>query len=874
MPYASRLFCGSAFLAFSLWTTPAAGSGFSTELAFVQDADSSECAGDECEKSGDLAKDPDDKKAPKVKDIADFVKDKDRIAGLFPFYRDPLTGTIYMEVAANQFEREYIYHTYVHSGYGGIIGMLTGVRAAGDMFDNYVFSMRRRYKSVDIVRRNTEYIFDEGSTLQLGQRANIPDSVMATVSIVAKDAKDERFILAVNSLFQGKDLLRIGEGSGLAVLIGISPKLSKSKSNIQEVRNYPRNSEILAEYVFDFSKGLPTTSTILQHTLAEMPAEGFTARQEDARVGFFTVRRTNLSTTRDIPVEDRIRRWRLQKKDPTSPLSEPVTPITYWIQNTTPHEYRDTIRDAVLRWNPVFEAAGFRNAIEVKVQPDDAKWDAGDVRYNVIQWVASPNPTYSGYGPTVVNPRTGEIIGANIVIEHNHVRRNKLVGEIFDLGATNAGSQSPGEQSETHSHKDCMLPEALLQGQVFAELVALTQELGLHGDTEAALSRITKDSLTYVVMHEIGHTLGLTHNLKASYFQDVETLRRASAGAVTSGSIMDYPAVNILPHQGSNAAYFPTAPGPYDYWAIRYGYDSAMDDDAAKKAHLALAEDPGLVFGNDSDAMRRSSDGVDPRVMPFDMSADPIAFAASQLTLIEDVRPKLAERLVKPGESWDVLVRAHNVLQSIYRQHITTISRYVGGVYVDRSMAGEGPEGAAPFRPVPAHRQRAAMQALATYVFAPSALQIPQEIQIRLLPLRRGQSGVEAPSPHSDAAEMQSIALNHLLHQAVINRLVDSGQYGNSYDVATMLGDLSEAIFGLDQNGSVTPQRQNLQAQYVRRLLKMVEQGYGYDTANAAIYSEVQALDKRIKASEKRGDQATQAHRAYMRRMIAKAFES
>ncbi|QTD57467.1 zinc-dependent metalloprotease [Parasphingorhabdus cellanae] len=858
------------------------------DAAPLQQDDDEECVGDDCENE-DGAEDGEkkEKKKPKIKTIAEFIKGKKRISGLFSFYRDQETGIVYMEVTAEQLGPEYIYHNYVHSGVSGFLGRLTGLRSAGDMLDNYVISMRRRYKSIDIIQRNTGYVYDEDSTLGLGGRTNIPDSVMATLSIVAKNKNDTRFIVSANGLFKGKDLFRIGEASALLSIIGIVPKLNKQKSNIQLVRNYPENSEILSEYIFDFSKGAPPTSVIVQHSFARMPPKGFEPKQEDARIGYFTVRRTNLSTTKDIPYEDRIRRWRLEKKQPEAAISEPVKPITYWIENTTPHEYRDTIREAGLSWNPVFEAAGIKNAIEIKVQPDDATWDAGDIRYNVIQWVSSPNPLYSGYGPSIVNPRTGEILAANIVIEHNHVRRNKMLNGIFNRSgkaATMSGVELPEhlpeQLIEELGNEKNLFSHALLQVQDFAHLIALTKGAAGKGDDGDPMDRIIKDSLRYIVMHEIGHTLGLTHNMKASYYRSVEELTKMDTSIgereknhPTSGSVMDYPAPNILPEQNADMSYFPSGPGPYDYWAIRFGYDERMRDAAYRAEHLAKSGSSGLLFGNDMDAMRTPARGADPRIMAFDMSSQPVLFAVGQMQLIDEARKTLVDKLIKPGEPWDALVRANNILHTIYRQHAATISRYVGGVYIDRSPKGQSAVGPNPFVPVPLEEQKYAMAMLAQHIFAPNALQLPENLLPYLMPQRRGQSGIETPEVHSDALQIQSSVLDYLLHQKVLSRIIDSAQYGNGYTFDIMLDDLTSAIFEADMRGPVNIYRQNLQTAYVNKLLNIVEKKSGYEAVIAGTYGQVTKIDKMMRSKARSGDPSTRTHREYLRQIIKTALD-
>ena len=150
-----------------------------------------------------------------------------------------------------------------------------------------------------------------------------------------------------------------------------------------------------------------------------MPQNQYQPRFEDVRVGDFTTQVSDMTTPDDVtPYRDLIHRWNLVKKNPDQGISEPTEPIVWWIENTTPLEFRDAIKEGVLAWNRAFAHAGFHNAVQVKIQPDDAAWDAGDIRYNVLRWTSSPNPPFGGYGPSFVNPKTGQILGADIMLEY------------------------------------------------------------------------------------------------------------------------------------------------------------------------------------------------------------------------------------------------------------------------------------------------------------------------------------------------------------------------------------------------------------------------------------------------------------------------
>lgn len=834
------------------------------EVAQSEDA----CTGTDCpakEEGASAAEKP----KPKVKTIKEFVKDKTRIEGLFPMYQDDNSGAVFLELRAEQFDREYIYYTFVHSGVGGLVGALSGLRTAGDMKDNYVVKFRRNYNEVDIVRQNTDYVFDSGTPLARSQGVNNPDAVMAVLNVVAKDDGGDKFIVAANALFEGTDLFRLGQAHPLLKMLGVTPTLSKKKTSVRSVRNYPDNSSVLAEYVFDFKTGPNPASVFVQHNFTRMPEEGYSPRLDDPRVGYFTVRQTNLGSVEGLPYEDKIRRWRLEKADPKAAVSKPKKPITYWIQNTTPLEYRETIRQAALQWNKVFETAGYRDAIEVKIQPDDADWDAGDIRYNVIQWIASPSPIYNGYGPSAVNPRTGEIIAANIVLEQANVRRQLLLDDIF-LGGGIAGGDGAVEASDA-----CRAAAQSRLTLGFAQAMLMAGATGLApGQTEDSLRKIVHDSLTYLVMHEIGHTLGLTHNMKASYYRSIEELQGSlPAGEPITGSVMDYPAANMLPGTNGAQPVYPTMPGPYDYWAIAYGYSPSMNVDAVRNQHLARAGGPGLLFGNDSEDMRSVGRGIDPRVIPYDMSSEPLTFAKSQMDMIRDAQVRLRERVLVPGETYDNLLRAHELLTSIYSRHGQAISRFVGGIYVDRGIVGGMVENRVPLTPVSGDDQRRAMELLNDYFFAPDAFVFPQGYFSYLIEQRRGQSGVDMPAIHSDIWAMQSKVLDHLLNSLTLQRMADSSRYGNSYGVAEMIDDLSDSIFAADAGGKVNSFRRSLQVKYVRRLIDLYEsKDARYDLARPIVYAKLSQLRSSARKQANRGDAETRAGRLYIAQLVDDAF--
>ena len=218
--------------------------------------------------------------------------------------------------------------------------------------------------------------------------------------------------------------------------------LSKSKTRYNKIRNYPENTDVVVNYFYeskypsrrgsDAITDSRNVSIIVQHSLLKCLIINIHQEKTILELDFLLHNPNHMTTLDPVNYRDFINRWRLEKKDPEKDISEPVKPITYWIENTTPLEFRQIIKDGVESWNLAFEKAGFKNAIQVKIQPDTADWDAGDIRYNVLRWTSSPNPPWGGYGPSFVNPRTGEILGADIMLEWSYITNRIVSDELYN----------------------------------------------------------------------------------------------------------------------------------------------------------------------------------------------------------------------------------------------------------------------------------------------------------------------------------------------------------------------------------------------------------------------------------------------------------
>ena len=656
--------------------------------------------------------------------------------------------------------------------------------------------------------------------------------------------------------------------------------LNKDKTKINRIRNYPANTDLAIEYVYSKSNTLNNgtrsvadgrnVSIKVYHSLIEMPNNDYEPLIDDPRVGFFTTQVTDMTTITSANYRDLVHRWNLKKKDTSAVISEPVEPIVWWMENTTPKEIRPIIKKAGEQWNIAFEEAGFKNAIVIKQQPEDADWDAGDIRYNVLRWTSSPSPPFGGYGPSFVNPRTGEILGADIMFEYksltNQIRVEKLLGD------NNMENDELPIDLAHCSHTLCYAGDMAQMDNVFATFALKTL-----GTEQIEKSIIIEQFLYYLVLHEMGHTLGFNHNMKSSQLHSLADIHNTEITSKVGliGSVMDYPSINFALDNTKQGQYWTTRPGPYDMWAIKFAYQTGRTNKETIDL-MAQSTQHDLLFGNDADDMRSAGKAMDPRVNVGDLTSDAIAYAAERFKLTRLVGAGLLKNLKEDGKSYHDHRIAYYSLLREQAKAATTISRYIGGVYVDRAFMGQ--EGATkPFIPVPLEKQKEAMKALDEYVFSTDAFTFPNDIYNYLQLQRRGFDffgAGEDPKIHETVLANQKSILNHLLHKNTLQRIVNSELYGNSYKLADFMSDLNNSIFKSDISGSVNSFRQNLQIAYTKMLIEMVtnpkSKMHIHNVRSNAIYN-LKLINKM--ANNSAGDISTKAHKSHLLLLIENALK-
>ncbi len=830
-------------------------------------------------------KKPSDKEEKKeeTKTIAAVLKDCETTDGLFPIHTDKTTGKIYLEITEKQIASDTEKPEFIHFSH-----TLDGVASLGlfrgQFSDSRVFSLRRHFQRIEFVAENTSFYFNPESALKRAATANVSDAILANQKIVASDKKTGRHLIEADDVFLSEFLRQLKpakpkEEKEEKFKLG---DLSKDRTRFLETKNYPDNTLFRIQYVFenlhpskagesDVADSRFVTIKV-QHTFIEMPDNEYEPRFDDPRVGYFTTQVTDLTSHSSAPYRDFIHRWDIRKKKPGAAKSKPVEPLVWWIENTTPVELRDTIRDAVLAWNLAFEAAGIVDAVEVKIQPDDADWDADDINHHVLRWTSSPDPPFGGYGPSFVNPRTGEILGADIMLEYVFLTNRIRLNEVVNLGGRSS-DVTPFASNSAARHF-CQFGDCLHSNRIAGGAILRAQSAKL-GNGPVEMKELVRQALTDLVLHEVGHTLGLNHNFRSSHLYDRKQIHNKELTAVTglTGSVMDYSPINLAIDPEEQGHYYTTVPGPYDHWAIRYGYDT---DDKSQKA-LAESTRPEHAFANDADDMRSAGRGIDPRAMINDLTSEPVEHAVDQITLIKLTLPKLVDQFPVEGESYHELRTAFASLMRDYERASVTISRFIGGVYVDRSFVGQNGAAENPFTPVSAEHQQSAIRHLTRHLFGPGAIEFSASLITRLQLQRRGfeffdLDANEDPKVHDRILSIQKEVLNQLLHENTLERIIDSGLYGNEYDLDTMMTSLDGAIMDGDPNQEVDSFREALQIEYVNRLITIsgLKETSKYPSAaqsQAILLLETRVADEQPVLSPLR-------HTRHIRRVIENALAS
>jgi hypothetical protein len=529
-----------------------------------------------------------------------------------------------------------------------------------------------------------------------------------------------------------------------------------------------------------------------------------------------------------------------------------------------PEEYREAVRSGILEWNKGFERAGFRNAIEVRLQPADADWSTLEgTRHLAVRWFAQQGPGATAVGPRVSDPRTGEILLGTAIIPQNWLRfSNGFLRDqqprLSSLEGTGLEGFNPpplpaASLAQLLNAQQCSYGLDALEQSAFAfELMAARGDLR-PGSPEA--KQFVADSLKDVVMHEVGHALGLRHNFRGSTGIKFEQLRDAAFTRQRgiSNSVMDYNARNVPLENEAVADYHQTTLGNYDHWAIEYAYrEVAPDNEAAELARIAArsATDPSLAYATDEDVIAALGGAIDPLVNQWDLGEEPLAYYKRSMLLARELWTRTKQRELAPGDDFTVFRRNLGRGLGQFAQVVGPLSRYVGGVHTSRQLAGYSPGGL--FTPVPVAQQREALNVLTREVFSSSSFRFDPVFMSKLGVdhldrLMSGRTPMLNPdfSLASSVLSIQRTALDQLMGDGLAARLADAeskvADKRQLLSLAEVHARIADSVWSeLKTGAEIDSLRRNLQREHARRVAT------GLVRPSTSVAADVRAVNRQV----------------------------
>ena len=752
---------------------------------------------DKCMMKAKSMKDKKDCQKEHMKTVEEFIDEEglELIEGYLKVYTDEDNVNYFLKLDDTDLDKQFLYFAYIMNAPQG--STLTG----GLPSDGKVLEFRSFQKdNIGLYQINTSYINGDDNNIGRSTITNITEAFIEKFKPIARS--EDSVLISVNKFLMSEKIEAISYvPSEYREYISVDyGRPDPSKTFINKVLNNKTNTAV--EVTFGYVNKMPNSdaysvsavtdprylSITGRHIFIKMPDDEFEPRVNDHRVGYFVNKSTDLTSYENFPNFALINKWRLIKKDPEAQLSEPVEPIVYWVENTTPEEIIPAVVAGIENWNIAFEEAGFKNAIVAKIQPKDAEWDAADYDYNVIRWSSEPDGNLLGIGPSVTNPLTGEIISADVV--------NKLL--------------------------------AVKIGYNYRKLY------GYSKDNDPLMQYITN-----LTLHEVGHTLGLRHNFRGSYkYSPTEIHDKELTGNTIMNSVMDYDPINVAPKGTKQGIFFSTVPGEYDKWAIKFGYTPGLTDEE-RRLMLLESVKPELSFGTDDEAMSYPGNNIDPRTKRYDMSNDPITYATDIINIVDEKINELP-MIFSDEESFNNYTNAFFRFFRTKGRFLETVAQQIGGVYVNKISSTQ--DDRTILEAVPYDKQKQAMALLADKVFANGSMNYDSKILANLMYERgtRSSSGNNDPDFHALVLSSQSNILRNILHPEVMKRLVNSSLYGNTYMPAEVLSDLNEAIFVSRETPDTF--KRNLQATYVDLLIEGFKNGNYDNISKAEIFQAISEI--------------------------------
>lgn len=841
-----------------------------------------------------------DPAAPKPFD--EVIKGATRQAGYLPLWRKD--EKIWLEITPAQLDAPLLLTVNISSSVGE-----RGLYAS-QMGPSWLVAFRKiGATQLQLIALNTDFVA-EGAAMKATVDQAFSNSLLASAAIASAPHKDSKAIL-VDAGFLLADLPSYSTALERAYRLPMT--LDRANSFFEKARVTDDLTTLNARIHFSTPRipAAPLTPPPMPtppppattpdprslfvgyvYSFAKPADQPMRPRKTDPRLGHFFEVVTDLSN--DLKFNARqhfVKRWRLEKADPQAALSEPRQPIVFWLDKNIPPQYRKAVEAGTLEWNKTFEKIGFTNAIVAKQQPDDADWDNLDARHASIRWFTGADVGFA-IGPSRADPRTGEIFDADIGMSDVFTRgsRRAIVEDFGNEAGLPAFAPRPAVSGlpafwvkSGHGSEACTYASGASQELDFAlDLLEARGDIAPDSpEAEAYVQAVVKD----VIMHEVGHTLGLKHNFKGSTVVKRDQLRDASFTETNSisGSVMDYNATNLALKGERPASLNATTLGPYDYWAIEYAYKplAPTEEAAALERIAARNTEPLLAYADDADAGGiPGNDGIDPLANRFDLGDDPLAFYKKRLALSSELWQRVQERKPQPGED---AVRQRRALLSGFRQlgrASELVGKYVGGMNTVRDLPGTTDRPA--FTPVDPAKQREALQFLSQSLFTAQSFQFQPEFLSSLSPDYNEWERGGLVSIPAAVLQVQTAALDRLLSAGTASRLLDLPLYvpvsqrRGLISLPEVYTTLQDAIWSeLKSGADIDRLRRNLQREHLKRLQTLLVRSPAGLPPDALSLARLNAteLQRELQRSSTRGNLSIEA-RAHVRDSLALLTEA
>jgi hypothetical protein len=814
----------------------------------------------------------------KFQDFNEVVKDMLKLEGLMTLYRyNPDDATkdqtrLLAQIPKKLLGQDLLLATSISRG-----------EMSGFQWNDYLVRMKMQGRKVMIEVPDLRFIETPGKPVTDAVSRTYTPSFLAALPILTMSPQGDP-VVDLSGLVMGRAI-------GLPLSGGPGSEPRKDLSTYSKVKVFPENILIDVDLASVSRSGAGQTIGVSYAFRALPEKSNYSSRLADERVGYFTTVRQdwNAKVTDRENLVRYINRWDLKKKDPSLELSPPEKPIVFVIEKTVPLQWRKYVAEGIREWNKAYEQIGIVDAIVVQQQTDDnefAQVDPEDARYNFLRWVVTGNAF--AMGPSRADPRTGQILDADIIFDDAMLRYFVQDFDVFGPGTVSAimGPELPQFMAEHPAFIPAGVKlEEMKRAAEGSEMLRQIDKAASEGPSNLGTARLGANSpcsaCTYaaglrhqlaithlaivggasgkkiperfigeaikeVVAHEVGHTIGLRHNFKASSWLGVEEIkrRRDTTDDATFASVMDYNPLLFFPGDDPEKVRHFISPciGPYDYWAVEYGYKVPGKDDGDEAKMLQTIAQKGtkreLAYATDEDTMGLSS--PDPMVNRFDMSDDPVGWARQRIALADQLLKDVKNWAVKKDEPNYYLRQVFATIVYEKASNLNYVSRIPGGQNFNRNRAGD-PDARPALVLLEPKQQRDAMSMLGETLFADSFFSVEGDLLNDLGP-SRWWDWASTPSTridypiHQTILSMQSYALFNLCAPQVLQRVYDSemkSKADDKFTAAELVANTRQIIWGnlelphgkefTDAKPMLSSVRRNLQRQHLQYLLAIVD---------------------------------------------------